>query len=65
MYNLGPHLRHNRHHTLFHKKEQPCIQFGLHMHYHQPTLTNALTYKSEFYDYLTTSSFTTLQHSSL
>jgi hypothetical protein len=39
MPNLGPHLRQNRHHTLLHKQEQPCSQFGLHMHQHQPTIT--------------------------
>jgi hypothetical protein len=54
MSNLGPHLRHNRHHTLLHKKEQPCNQIGLHMHDQQPTLTHSLTCKSVFYDHLTT-----------
>jgi hypothetical protein len=53
MSNLGPHLRHNRHHTLLHMKEKPCSEFDLHMHDQQPTLTHALTYKSAFYDYLT------------
>jgi hypothetical protein len=38
MSNLGPHLRHNRHHTLLHRQVQPCSQFGLHMHDQQPTI---------------------------
>jgi hypothetical protein len=37
MSNLGPHLRHNRHHTLFPVQEQPCSQSGLHLHDQQPT----------------------------
>jgi hypothetical protein len=37
MSNLGPHLRHNRHHTLFPAQEQPCSQSGLHLHDQQPT----------------------------
>jgi len=36
MSNLGPHLRHNLQHTLFLVQEQPCSQFGLHMHDQQP-----------------------------
>jgi hypothetical protein len=36
MSNLGPHLRHNRHHTLFLTQEQPCSQFNLHLHDQQP-----------------------------
>jgi hypothetical protein len=36
MSNLGPHLRHNRHHTLFLTQEQPCSQFDLHLHDQQP-----------------------------
>jgi hypothetical protein len=65
MSNLGPHLRHNRHHTLFHKEEQPCSQIVLHMHDQQRTLTHALTGKSVFYNHLTTTTFTVLQHASL
>jgi hypothetical protein len=38
MSNLGPHLRHNQHHTLLHMQEQPYSQFGLHMHDQQPTI---------------------------
>jgi hypothetical protein len=38
MSNLGPHLRHNRHHTLLHGKEQPYSQFDLHMHDRKPTI---------------------------
>jgi hypothetical protein len=37
MSNLGPHLRHNQHHTLLHVQEQPCSQSSLHMHEQQPT----------------------------
>ena len=29
---LGPHLRHNQHHTILHTQEQPCNQFNLHLH---------------------------------
>ena len=66
MSNLGPHLRHNRHHTFLYRKEQTCRQIGLHMHDQQPTLTHALAYKIEFYDYLTTTrTVTTLQDPSL
>jgi hypothetical protein len=36
MSNLGTPLRHNRHHTLLLTKEQPCGQFGLHLHDQQP-----------------------------
>ena len=52
MSNLGPHLRHNRHHTLLPMQEQPCSQIGLHMHDQQPIPTHALTYISAFYDYM-------------
>ena len=65
MPNLGPHLRHNQHHTLFHRKEQTFSQIDLHMHDQQPTLTHALTCKRSFYDHLTTFSFMALQHASL
>ena len=65
MSNLGPHLRHNRHHTIVHRQEQPCNKTGLHMHDQQPTLTHALTCKSAFYDHLKTTAFTALQHASL
>jgi hypothetical protein len=34
--NLGPHRRHNRHHTLILTQEQPCSQFNLHLHDQQP-----------------------------
>jgi hypothetical protein len=37
MSNLGPHLGHNRHHTLLLTQEQPCSEFDLHMHDQQPT----------------------------
>jgi hypothetical protein len=37
MSNLGPHLRHNRHHTLLLMQEQPCSQSVLHLHDQQPT----------------------------
>jgi hypothetical protein len=36
--NLGPHLRHNRRHTLLYRQEKPCSQFSLHMHDKQPTI---------------------------
>ena len=62
MYNLGPHLRPNRHHTLLHRKEKPYSQFDLHIHDQQPTLTHALTCKSAFYDHLTIVAFMYLQH---
>ena len=65
MSNLGPQLRHNRHHTLLHRQEQPYSQLGSHMHDQQPTLTHALTCKSSLYDHLITSTFMTLQHASL
>jgi hypothetical protein len=52
MSNLGPHLRHNRHHTLLHRKEQPCSQIDLHMHDQQTTLTHALTCKSVFFNHI-------------
>jgi hypothetical protein len=35
MSNLGPHLRHNQHHTFLLTKE-PCSQFVLHLHDQQP-----------------------------
>jgi hypothetical protein len=37
MSNFGPHLRHNRHHTLFIAQEQPCSQSDLHLHDQQST----------------------------
>ena len=37
MSNLGPHLRHNQHHNLLLMQEQPCSQFGLHLHDKQHT----------------------------
>jgi hypothetical protein len=51
MPNLGPHLRHNQHHTLFLVQEQSCSQFNLHMHDQQPICTHALTCISVFYNY--------------
>jgi hypothetical protein len=38
MSNLGPQIRHNQHHTLLHRKEQPYSQFVLHMHDKQSTI---------------------------
>ena len=51
MSNLGPHLRHNQHHTLFPLQEQPCSQFDLHLHDQQPMILSL--------------SFMALQHASL
>jgi hypothetical protein len=62
MPNLGPHLRHNRHHTLFPVQEQPCSQIDLHMHDQQPIPTHALTCISALHFTL---AFTALQHTSL
>jgi len=50
--NLGPHLRHNRHHTLFSTQAQPSSQINLNIHDQQPIPTHALTYISAFYDYM-------------
>jgi hypothetical protein len=38
MSNLGPHLRHNQHHTLFLMQEQPYSQSVLHVHDQQPMI---------------------------
>jgi hypothetical protein len=37
MSNLGLHLIHNRHHTLFPVQEEPYSHSGLHLHDQQPT----------------------------
>jgi hypothetical protein len=54
MSSLGPHLRHNQHHTLLHVQEQPCSQFSLHIHDQQTTIYSIFTL-----------SFMALQHTSL
>jgi hypothetical protein len=46
MSNLGPHLRHNQHHTLLHEQEQPYSQSNLHLHDQQPTSKYWLSYDS-------------------
>jgi hypothetical protein len=62
MSNLGPYLRHNRHHTLLHRQEQPCSQFSLHMYDQQPTIYHVLTLNHYHYHIiLTTTSCTTLK----
>jgi hypothetical protein len=65
MPNLGPHLRHNQHHTLLHKKEQPFSQIGLHTHDQQSIPTHALNCISSFYYHLIIVFFTALQNASL
>jgi hypothetical protein len=67
MSNLGPHLRHNRHHTLLHAQEQPCSQSGLPLHDQQPTSKDFskhwLSYDLFILHYLYF--FIALQHTSL
>jgi hypothetical protein len=43
MFKLGPHLRHNRQHTLFHVQEQPYSKFVFHIHDQQPMIYSIFT----------------------
>jgi hypothetical protein len=61
MSNIVPHLRHNRHHTLLLKQEQPCSQFDLYLHDQQPLNYRLLEIShSSSKDY--SLAFTSLQH---
>jgi hypothetical protein len=61
MSNLGPHLRHNRHHNLLLTQEQSCSQFNLHLHDEQPLnyILLAISHSSSKNSRL---AFTALQH---
>jgi hypothetical protein len=61
MPNLGPHLRHNRHHTLLPMQEQPCIQFVLHLHDQQPTSKYFSKYWLSYDSFIHSLSFMTLK----